>query len=53
MISLQKLSFPHGSIVIIITLDIQASSSDNKRKEKLNVSPMVEFAFFSFGLWKL
>lgn len=49
MISLQKLSFLHGSVTVIITVDIQASSSDNKRKKRLNVSPMVEFVLFCFG----
>lgn len=33
MISLQKLSFLHGTITIIITVDIQASSSDKKGEE--------------------
>lgn len=49
MISLQKLSFLHGSTTIIITIDIQASSSDKKRKKRLNASPMVEFVLLAFG----
>lgn len=49
MISLQKLSFLRGSITIIISIDIQASCSDSKNKKRLNASPTVELALFSFG----
>lgn len=37
----------------MITIDIQASSSDNKREKRLDASPMVDFALFSFGPWEL